>query len=60
MKLTLNDGTKIELQQAVEVEKTEEGYRAKLIPDMWAIPGGKIASTERVAMWAEFAGVRVG
>lgn len=60
MKLTLKDGTKFELQPHCGYDKDDAGNVRMVEDGKWAIPGGKVATTEQVAQWAEENGARIG
>lgn len=61
VKLVLKNGTKIELVNHGELEKSNRGHM-EFVPDsnLWAIPGGAVRTTSQIATWAEKNGAKVG
>lgn len=60
MKITLKDGTSIELVPACRKVRNESGPATLVeMDDKFAIPGGKIATAGQVVSWAKERGARV-
>ena len=60
MQLVLNNGTRFQLMPYGEVGKDASGDREFIaIPDMWAIPGGAVRSTDQVIRWADDNGAKL-